>query len=857
MGESSDLFEKEQLVDAVHRDAIRTDPGHPFFADCRAPEESYISQHYHYSSDDSNIQKLINIIVIYTLEHGDISYTQGMTDILSPILYVMRDEADAYICFAAMAERIKEHFGAWCTGTLLKLERLRHLCEVLDPKLYLCLTSGIEEDPFALFFGMVLIECRREFSFDDSFHLLETIWAGVACSKNALPSRSNLSNARWARYMTYESPEVLQQVFEESGLPYTAVPLPRTMSGSYTVSYPYSRNPSLIMSHSPPSSAAAAAAHFVRKQSEIEPDVIPEHLDSAAATTASPIPAATPPGASAEHSSDSDSSVDAHRETIIIGGGGNSEQESARRQHDSLRPRSQSESNLKVLSAPNDRSALGSPYRISSASPQAGGVHKNNLSLISHKLGSSSYSHSESELYDSFSNSKVVRVLSNPSSSRHPTTEMSDMSSLSSGTASANGNLLSSMRSSVDGRRSHTRNGTPDSATGVRARHHSSTGGGADSGTSDSSGAGSSKSSSPADEEFQDALYQPSLGVVDLASDMLLLEPETSSLLDNNAGGSPDTLVASRSPRKLPPPPPLPTSSPGCVGEGVATCKDPRTGANYVTTTAEVHHVEGGGLDIAELQQARGRVIERNGMITSTAGHKSPLVPHSHDKERPPRPSSKYPLSDGEVVRKRKLVSSPKRIRRAWTPTERTNASSPTQYDSEVPSSYRVTPVAFFDAMEKMAESAPSRGALFPTTLRTAERREGEEGEEEEEEERDQQRKRADSEAEIGLLLSQLVSTEQGAPRVSSQESLSVPFSDCYSLFVCLSILVQNRVRIINSDADFYQLSQILNSQSAKQNLDRTLNVTHQLYRLYRKYQEMLFGPNGDYDKWVDDPVTT
>lgn len=845
MGESSDLQEREQLVDAVHRDAIRTDPNNPFFADHRHPEESYISQHYHQTSDDNNIQKLINIVVIYTLEHGNISYTQGMTDILSPILYVMRNEADAYICFAAMVERIKEHFSLWCTGTLLKLERLRHLCEVLDPKLYASLSANIEEDAFALFFGMVLIECRREFSFDDSFHLLETIWAAVACSRNVFPSFSPLSNAEWAKYMTYQSPEVLQQVFEESGLPYTAIPLPHTMSGSYSY-YPYSRNPSLLMSQSPPTTSAAAA--LLRRQSEIEPGVIPEHPDST-----SPIP--TPLSINR-----SNSSVDTEHHRMIVAYDDSSEEATTVKESQS-RARSQSDSNLKGTSMQN---GPRSPYH-SSASPSAlrGGVTG---TTTSHKLGNSSFSHSESELYDSFSNSKVMVR----SKLRHPT-EMSDMSSLSSGTTSANGNLVSSMKS--------TRNETPDSATGVgRLRHRSRNSSSMERGSGTSmegpkvstSSVGSDAGNSTASSKFQDALpYLPTMGVSELTNG-ILLETESSSL-DGN--GSPDTLVAKKSPRVMVVDnASTPLSS--VTGKGGIPTRnsytDPKTGANFVTAYAEVHADdpwEGDpwamdpGLDVSRLQQ----VVEHNGMITSV-GHKSPLIPH-----RPPKQS----VSDGEVIHRRKQRSSPKRVFQTRTPTDHSDTSSPLLGNAEIASSHRVTPVAFFDAIEKIAESAPTSGAQFPssfpTSLRGAHRVEREpEGRgaergrnrEEDEEENDalsahrqaNRKRRADSDADISNILSQLVSTEEGAPRVSSEDSLAVPFSDCYSLFVCLSILVQNRHEIIRSNADFYQLSTILNSQAAKQDLDKTLRIARQLYRVYRKYQEMCFGPNGNYDNWLDDP---
>ena len=221
------------LCDSVKRDARRTDSSEEFYTEVKTDNPS----------EDDNIQKLVNIIVIYTLEHQGLSYTQGMTDLLSPILYVMRREEDAYICFAAMVERIKNNFSVWCDGTLNKIERLRHLCEVLDPQLYSYLTNNIQEDAFALFFGMVLIDCRREFSFRDSFHLLEVVWSAAMCLEET-PDTDGVSHSAWAGYMTNESQDVVQQVFGETKSPYSAQPLTSTVSGTFSPGYS-TRNVSL------------------------------------------------------------------------------------------------------------------------------------------------------------------------------------------------------------------------------------------------------------------------------------------------------------------------------------------------------------------------------------------------------------------------------------------------------------------------------------------------------------------------------------------------------------------------------------------------------------------------------------
>jgi hypothetical protein len=278
---------RQHLYDSIRRDAMRTDPTESFYKNGRrndgsAPGDGSVNASSSMSIEASylsreNIEKLVNITAVYTLEHEEVSYTQGMTDLLSPILYVMEREDDAYIVFSAMVQRIAENFGTWCEGTLKKVERLRHLCAVLDPELsgYL---KDIEEDAFALFFGMVLIECRREFSFENSFHLMEVIWSAALCMQQredpnwsppppptptqsgrqhnrriqALspepPSLTELSSvpthSEWASFMSNRSPDVIRQVFGELQT-YTAVPLTRSECGSITHS-------TFHVSHTPP-----------------------------------------------------------------------------------------------------------------------------------------------------------------------------------------------------------------------------------------------------------------------------------------------------------------------------------------------------------------------------------------------------------------------------------------------------------------------------------------------------------------------------------------------------------------------------------------------------------------------------
>ena len=98
---------------------------------------------------------------------------------------------------------------------------------------------------------------------------------------------------------------------------------------------------------------------------------------------------------------------------------------------------------------------------------------------------------------------------------------------------------------------------------------------------------------------------------------------------------------------------------------------------------------------------------------------------------------------------------------------------------------------------------------------------------------------------------------EQSVPSVTRQFLLTVPFSDSFPLFICLAIIVQHRTRILRDKLDFVGLSVLINTQAGAQNLDQTLRIARQLYKKYREYQRLCFGPRFTvYEVWLDDMDT-
>ncbi|KAK8942449.1 hypothetical protein KSP39_PZI009371 [Platanthera zijinensis] len=125
-----------------------------------------------------NLAKLWDILAVYAWIDIDVGYCQGMSDICSPMIMLLLDEADAFWCFERLMRRLRGNFR--CTeqsvGVENQLQSLASITQVLDPKLHQHLeTLGGGDYLFA--FRMFMVLFRREFSFCDSLYLWEMMWA--------------------------------------------------------------------------------------------------------------------------------------------------------------------------------------------------------------------------------------------------------------------------------------------------------------------------------------------------------------------------------------------------------------------------------------------------------------------------------------------------------------------------------------------------------------------------------------------------------------------------------------------------------------------------------------------------------
>ncbi|XP_048318530.1 rab GTPase-activating protein 22-like [Ziziphus jujuba] len=128
--------------------------------------------------DQGHLSKLWDILAVYAWIDTDVGYCQGMSDLCSPMIILLDDEADAFWCFERLMRRLRGNFR--CTdssvGVEAQLSNLAAITQVVDPKLHQHLeTLGGGDYLFA--FRMLMVLFRREFSFCDSLYLWEMMWA--------------------------------------------------------------------------------------------------------------------------------------------------------------------------------------------------------------------------------------------------------------------------------------------------------------------------------------------------------------------------------------------------------------------------------------------------------------------------------------------------------------------------------------------------------------------------------------------------------------------------------------------------------------------------------------------------------
>ncbi|OCT88929.1 TBC1 domain family member 15 [Xenopus laevis] len=130
--------------------------------------------------DNPGLNLLHDILMTYCMYDFDLGYVQGMSDLLSPVLYVMENEVDAFWCFVSYMDQMHQNFEEQMQGMKMQLVHLSTLLRLLDCGFCSYLES--QDSGYLYFcFRWLLIKFKREFNFQDILRLWEVIWTDLPC----------------------------------------------------------------------------------------------------------------------------------------------------------------------------------------------------------------------------------------------------------------------------------------------------------------------------------------------------------------------------------------------------------------------------------------------------------------------------------------------------------------------------------------------------------------------------------------------------------------------------------------------------------------------------------------------------
>ena len=159
----SNSDKSKAIYDLVYKDVDRTDRTNPYF---QVP------------NDHPHFIKLYNITATYiSVEVSDHSqYAQGLTDIISVFVILFESESLAYACLREFMRAQLQLFKPETHGFPARCALLASLIETLDPEFYRFLEAN-DASNMLFTYRWFLLDLKREFTFDQSLKVFETIIA--------------------------------------------------------------------------------------------------------------------------------------------------------------------------------------------------------------------------------------------------------------------------------------------------------------------------------------------------------------------------------------------------------------------------------------------------------------------------------------------------------------------------------------------------------------------------------------------------------------------------------------------------------------------------------------------------------
>nr|XP_020669369.1 TBC1 domain family member 16 isoform X1 [Pogona vitticeps]XP_020669377.1 TBC1 domain family member 16 isoform X1 [Pogona vitticeps]XP_020669385.1 TBC1 domain family member 16 isoform X1 [Pogona vitticeps] len=146
----------------VDKDVVRTDRSNQFFR----------------GENNPNVETMRRILLNYAVYSPTIGYSQGMSDLVAPILAEVLDESDTFWCFVGLMQNTIFISSPRDEDMEKQLMYLRELLRLMHPRFYHHLVSLGEDGLQMLFCHRWILLCfKREFPDAEALRIWEACWA--------------------------------------------------------------------------------------------------------------------------------------------------------------------------------------------------------------------------------------------------------------------------------------------------------------------------------------------------------------------------------------------------------------------------------------------------------------------------------------------------------------------------------------------------------------------------------------------------------------------------------------------------------------------------------------------------------
>lgn len=145
-------------------------------------EDDDESNNGHWTILNPHLISLAEILKTYNIFNPNLGYVQGMTDLLSAIYYILRDEAKAFWCFTHFMDRMERNFLRDQSGIRDQMLTMTELCQLMLPQLSEHLNKCDSSNLFFCF-RMLLVWFKREFKVEDVCSIWEILFTDYYSSQ--------------------------------------------------------------------------------------------------------------------------------------------------------------------------------------------------------------------------------------------------------------------------------------------------------------------------------------------------------------------------------------------------------------------------------------------------------------------------------------------------------------------------------------------------------------------------------------------------------------------------------------------------------------------------------------------------